>query len=368
MDTRVQKLAEVIVNYSLKLKPGETALFRGTSPLAMPLLSALTEEALKIGAHPLTYTHISGEGAIITRNGTVEQIEQINPMLKMMYETAHAIVRVEAQENTSELANVPSEKLKALQRSRGGLISIQMKREADRTLRRCTTLFPTPAYAQDARMSMREYEDFVFGACMVEAPNPVGYWLDLAARQSRLVNYLKGKRRLHVRGENIDLSMSIEGRTFANADGTANMPDGEIFTGPVEDSVNGHVKFTFPLVNGGNRVQGAELVFKDGLVTEARATDNLKFLETMLDTDPGARRLGEFAIGTNTFIDRFTGQILFDEKIGGTVHMAIGQGYAETGSVNTSVVHWDMICDTRQHTEILVDGDLFFKDGKFLVD
>ncbi len=367
MDSRIQKMANVLVNYSTKIKAGDRVLFRGTSPLAQPLMQALTEEALKVGAHPTNYIHMSGEAEIALRCGTEAQAEAVNPMLKLMYDTSDVIIRIEADENTRELAGFPPAKSQAWQRSRGAIINIQMAREAAKTLRRCTTLFPTLAYAQDAGMSLHEYEDFVFGACMVELDDPVGYWLDLAKEQEKFVNYLAGKKSMHVQGPNIDLTLSIDGRKFVSADGTANFPDGEFFTGPVEDSVNGWVKFTFPLVYQGNMVRGAQLVFKDGLITEARAEVNESFLLAMLDTDAGSRRLGEFAIGTNRFIDRFTGHILFDEKIGGTVHMAIGQSYPETGAVNKSSVHWDMICDTRTYSHITVDGEKFYENGKFLV-
>jgi aminopeptidase len=188
----------------------------------------------------------------------------------------------------------------------------------------------------------------------------------MEARQQKLVDYLDGKEHLQVRGQNIDLTMSIAGRQFKNACGRANFPDGEIFTGPVEESVNGWVNFTYPATFGGNEVIGVRLKFEDGLVTEASAERNEEFLLSALDTDAGARRLGEFAIGANEDIQRFSGAILFDEKIGGTVHMALGQGYPQTGSLNTSALHWDMICDMRDGGEIVVDGKLFYKDGKFL--
>lgn len=367
MDSRIQKMANVLVNYSTKIKAGERVLFRGTSPLAQPLMQALTEEALKVGALPVNYIHMSGEGEIVLRCGSEAQAETVNPMLKLMYDTSDVIIRIEADENTRELAGFAPTKSQAWQRSRGAIINIQMAREAARTLRRCTTLFPTLAYAQDAGMSLHEYENFVYGACMVDLDDPVAYWLNMAKEQQKLVDYLAGKKQMHVKGDHIDLKLGIQGRKFVSADGTANFPDGEFFTGPVENEVNGWVRFTFPLVYQGNMVRGAELVFKDGLITEARAEVNETFLRAMLDTDPGARRLGEFAIGTNRTIDRFTGQILFDEKIGGTVHMAVGQSYPETGAVNKSSVHWDMICDTRTSSEITVDGEKFYENGKFLV-
>jgi len=289
-------------------------------------------------------------------------------MLKLMYETCEVIFRIEAEENTRALSSFPSDKLKAKERNRGGWLSIQMAREGAGTLRRCTTLYPTQAFAQDADMSLAEYTDFVFGACAVSEADPVAYWLAQAARQEKLVKYLNGKKAMQLHGPNIDLSLSIGGRTFVNADGRFNFPDGEIFTGPVEESVTGHVKFTFPLVYQGAMVRDAELTFKEGKIVEATAGQNAAFLNTMLDTDAGSRYLGEFALGLNSFIDRFTGQILFDEKIGGTIHMAVGQSYPQTGAHNQSSVHWDMICDTRKDTEILVDGERIFADGKYLID
>jgi aminopeptidase len=367
MDSRIQKMAQVLVNYSTAVKPGELVLFRGTSPLAQPLMQALYEEALKAGAHPFNYVHLSEENTIMLDAGTESQIEKVNPMLKLMYDTADVIIRIEAEENTQGSAGFPPEKAKAWMRYYGALINVQSEREANGTLRRCTTLFPTNAYAQDAGLPLRAYEDFVYRACMLHLDDPVAYWRKVGSEQGKLCDYLRGHKKLQVRGKNIDLEMSIEGRTFHNADGTANFPDGEIFTGPVEDSVNGWVRFTFPAIYHGNVVNGAELHFQDGVVAKATAERNEEFLQTMLDTDTGSRRLGEFAIGTNKGIDRFTGQILFDEKIGGTVHMALGSGYPQTGSVNKSAVHWDMICDMRDGGEILVDGERFYENGRFLV-
>ncbi len=192
---------------------------------------------------------------------------------------------------------------------------------------------------------MPQYETFVYEACKLHLADPVAAWQAVADSQQKLVDWLAGKRHLHVKGTNIDLGMSIAGRTFLNACGKVNFPDGEIYTGPVEESVNGWVHFTYPAFYGGNEIKGIRLGFKDGLVTEASAERNEAYLFSLLDTDAGARRLGEFAIGTNTDIQRFTGATLFDEKIGGTVHMAIGKGFPQTGSVNRSAIHWDMVCE-----------------------
>jgi aminopeptidase len=216
-------------------------------------------------------------------------------------------------------------------------------------------------------MSLEEYEDFVFAACFADKEDPVAEWRKMGAMQQEKIDWLKGKKHVKLQGADIDLDLSIEGRIFINACGERNMPDGEIFTGPVEDSVNGWVRFTYPSIVQGRAVEGIELKFEQGKVVHASAQKHEDLLYSQLDADAGSRYLGEFAIGTNFGINKFTGQILFDEKIGGTVHMAVGLGYPDTGSKNKSSVHWDMICDMRNDSAIHVDGDLFYKDGQFVV-
>jgi aminopeptidase len=368
MDARIEKMAEVLINYSLAVQPGERILIRSTSPAAEPLVQALYQAGLRAGGEVFTYIHLRNEDSLaIEATDNLELLGAVNPMLKLMYESCEALIRIEASENPRELSNYSTAAQTARSKAAATLINIQMEREGKETLRRCTTQFPTPGYAQAAGMSLRQYEDFIYRACKVHAEDPVAAWREMEQRHQVLIDYLAGKKHLYIRSGNINLEMSIEGRTFLNASGRANLPDGEIFTGPVEDSVNGWVKFTYPAYYRSNEVAGAQLTFENGLVTEAIAEKNEAFLLSTLDTDPGARRLGEFAIGTNNDIQRFTGSILFDEKIGGTVHLALGQGYPQTGSSNTSAVHWDMICDMRAGGEIFVDGELFYKDGKFQV-
>ena len=216
-------------------------------------------------------------------------------------------------------------------------------------------------------MSLSEYEDFVYGACMPDLDDPAGHWRRFSARQQRIVDWLQGRERVHVTGPETDLRLNIAGRTFINSDGKHNMPSGEVFTGPVEDSVEGHVCFSYPAIHQGREVTGVRLWFEKGKVVQTTAVKNEDFLLQTLDTDEGARYVGEFAIGTNKGITRFTRQILFDEKIGGSFHLALGAGYPETGSKNQSAIHWDMICDMRQGGEIRVDNELLFKDGEFAI-
>jgi aminopeptidase len=368
MDSYLTKMADVIINYSLAVQPGQRVLIRSTSPAAEPLAQALYQAALRAGGEAFTYIHMADEDVLaIEATGAPALLGAVNPMLKLMYDTCHAIVRIDAPENPRALSDYPPELQRARARAGAEVLAIQMEREGNGSLRRCTTQFPTQGLAQAAGMSQRQYAQFVFEGCKLHLADPVAAWRQVEQEQQRLIDWLAGKKRLHVRGQNIDLTLSIEGRPFINCNGTANFPDGEIFTGPVEDSVNGWVRFSYPALFRGNEVIGAELTFENGLVTQATAAKNETFLHSVLDTDPGARRLGEFAIGTNKEIQRFTGSILFDEKIGGTVHMAVGQGYPESGSTNTSSVHWDMICDMRNGGEIEVDGELFYKDGEFVV-
>jgi aminopeptidase len=248
------------------------------------------------------------------------------------------------------------------------LLRAQMERGASGALRWMSTLFPTRAYAIEAEMGFEEYQDFVFRACHADesTPDPVAFWKNVEQAQRSIIERFKDHDLIQVRGPNADLILSIKGRKFNNACGHHNMPDGEIFTGPVEESVQGWVRYTYPAVYQGRVVEGIELVFRDGKVVKATAHKNQDFLHQMLDTDPGARYLGEFAIGTNFEIDRFTRNILFDEKIGGSFHAALGAGYPETGSRNQSIIHWDMICDLRQDSEILVDGEVVYRNGQFV--
>lgn len=368
MDAYIEKMAKTIIHYSTDVKPGERVLIRTTSPAGQPLVQALYQEALRAGAYAFTYIHMSDENSLaMEATDNLDLLAAPNPMLELMYQTCDVVIRVDASENPAALSDYPPELQRARGKSAGAILKIQMEREGNGSMRRCSTLFPTQGYAQAAGMSLPQYQQFVYHACKLHLDDPVAGWLALSDEQQRLVDWLQGKKHLKVTGKNIDMEMSIEGRTFINSNGKANFPSGEIFTGPVEESVNGWVNFTYPAYYGGNRVDGVSLKFENGVVVKATAEKNEAFLLGAIDSDPGARRLGEFAIGTNRDIQRFTGSILFDEKIGGTVHMALGQGYPHTGSVNKSSIHWDMICDMRDGGEIWVDGELFYKNGEFVV-
>ncbi len=311
---------------------------------------------------------LPGMNELLFRYASEEQLQHVPEPLKLAMETYDVRIALLAKENTRSLSSVDPAKMVLRAQSRTELMKTFLRRAASGELRWTLTMFPTNACAQDAEMSLNEYEDFVYGACLPDMDDPVGYWQRFSAWQQKLVDWFKGKERVHVIGRETDLRLSVAGRIFMNCDGHENMPDGEVFTGPVEDSIEGHVCFSYPAIYQDREVTGVRLWFEGGRVVKASAEKNEDFLLKTLDTDEGSRRIGEFAIGTNEGITRFTREILFDEKISGSFHMALGAGYPESGSKNESAIHWDMICDLRDGGEIRVDDELLYRNGKFVIE
>lgn len=366
-DSRIQKFAKILVERSARVVPGDRILIEATTA-AEPLVRELYVQMLDKGAHPIPLVQFPDTDDLLMLAGNDQQLDFVPPFQRLAYEQFEGRIRVHSTANTRSQSNLDPSRAQRRGRSTGTITETQMRRGAEGAFKWVTTLYPTSAYAQDAGMSLKEYEDFVFGAVHAHEADPVAYWASTEAAQQKAIDWLKGKSQVVVRGPNVDLTLSVKGRRFMNSTGLYNMPDGEIYTGPIEESVNGWVKFTYPAIYGGVAVEGAELTFSNGRVEKARADKNQDYLMKMLESDAGARYLGEFAIGTNFDINRFTGHILFDEKIGGSFHMALGAGYPETGSKNHSAIHWDMICDLRTDSEILVDGELFYKNGQFVFE
>jgi len=366
-DIRIDKLADVLVNYSVAVQSGDKVVIRGGVPAAS-LLKAVYAKVLQAGGHPFMMPSLPGAEEVFFRYASDEQLQHVPEPLELMVDTYDVSITIGGMENTKSLSNVDPAKIVQHSQAQADLMKTYMQRAAVGDLRWVGTLFPTNAYAQDAEMSLSEYEDFVYGACMPDLDDPVGYWQRFSVWQQKIVDWLKGKERVRVIGPETELQLSIAGRTFINSDGKNNMPSGEVFTGPVEDSVEGHVHFSYPAIHQGREVSGIRLWFEKGKVVKATAEKNEDFLLQTLDTDDGSRYVGEFAIGTNKGITQFTRQILFDEKINGSFHMALGAGYPETGSKNESAIHWDMICDMRDGGEIWVDDELLYQNGKFVVE
>jgi aminopeptidase len=300
-------------------------------------------------------------------HATDEQLDWVSPTSEWIVENADVRIAVMASTNTRALSQVPPERQTRVQAARQHLMQRMMERSAKGEYRWALTLFPTQAYASEAGMSLSAYEDFYYGACLATEDDPVGAWKRQSEETDRLRDWIQGRSEVHVTGDGTDLRLGIEGRTFVAAGGRHNMPDGEFFTGPVEDSAEGEVTFHLPATYAGREVAGVRFRFESGKVVDASAEKGEDFLVEMLDTDDGARRLGELGIGTNYGITEGTGEILLDEKIGGTVHLAVGRSYPETGGVNESAIHWDMICDLRRGGKIEVDGETLQSDGRFAV-
>ena len=371
-DPRVSKFAKVLVEHSARIEPGDRVLIEATTA-AEPLVRELFIQILEKGGHPQPLVSFPGMAPFIQEDMYLTyakdtQLDFVPIFYKIAYDQFESRIRIHSATNTRATTNLDPVKAQRRGKAMSMITESQMRRGAEGVFKWVTTLYPTDAYAQDAGMSLKEYEDFVFGAVHACEDDPIAYWKSTAAGQQKAIDWLAGKGQVVMRGPNVDLTLSIKGRKFMNSTGMYNMPDGEIFTGPVEDSVNGWVKFTYPAIYGGVAVEGAELTFNRGRVEIAKAEKNQDYLIKMLESDSGSRFLGEYAIGTNFDINRFTGNILFDEKIGGTFHMALGAGYPETGSHNKSAIHWDMICDLRTDSDILVDGELFYRNGQFVFE
>ncbi len=369
-DARLDKLANVIVHYSTGVKPGQLVRLSG-DPVAMPLLEAIYEACIKASAHVFFQCAPESFQEVFFKHANDEQLTYVSPIAKHIVETVDVSIGLWAETNTKGLTGIDPARQGKASSARKPIFKVFMDRAANGELKWCGTLYPTLASAQDAEMSLTDYEDFVFAAGHLDKDDPVAEWQKISERQQRVVDYLTGKKMLHFSASNgTDLHVNVEGMKWVNCCGHENFPDGEVFTGPNLDAddggVNGYVKYSFPAVHNGREVHDIELWFEKGKVVKCAASKNQEFLEQMLDQDDGARKLGEIAIGTNYNIQQYTKNTLFDEKIGGTFHAAVGAGYPETGNTNESGLHWDMVCDLREGGEITVDGQVISRDGKFL--
>lgn len=365
-DPRVLKLAKVLVNYSVEIVPGQQ-LHISSSPLASELTLAIYEEAIKAGANVFLEQPLEEASEIFYRFATGDQLDYVSPVRKLIYENFDAQLAIDASSNRRLLSGIDPQRMARRNKANSGIMKTYLERAARGELRWCFTIYPNNANAQDADMSLHDYTEFVFAAGMLNQDDPVVFWKALGRRQTKLVDWLKGRNQVVLKGSNVDMTLSIKDRTFESCDGKENFPDGEIFTGPVEDSANGWIRFKYPAIFMGQEISDIELWFENGKVVKEKANKNQDLLTSTLNTDSSSRFLGELGIGTNYGITKFTKEMLFDEKIGGTIHLAVGAGYPETGSKNDSAIHWDMLCDMAE-SEVTVDGDLFYKNGKTMIE
>ena len=365
-DPRIDTLARVLVRYSLAVRPGNLVSLVGP-PLTEPLVLALYREVLLAGGQPIVLMTPEGCAEELYRSGSTEQLKFVNPLELHEVGLVDATVHISAVLNTRALTNVPPDRQALRSQARKSLMDLFLRRAADKSLRWVFTQYPCQAAAQDAEVSLTEYEEFVYGAGLLNQADPSAAWQNLSQRQALMVDYLNGIRELHfTTPRGTDLRVGVAGRHWINCDGHENFPDGEVFTGPLEDATEGTVCFDFPAVHGGREVMGAQLSFRAGRVVDASASKGEAFLLGMLDQDAGARVLGEVAIGCNYAITRHTRNTLFDEKIGGTFHVALGAAYPESGGRNESGLHWDMVCDLRTGGRIEADGRVISQNGRFV--
>ncbi len=366
VDSRISKFAKVLVNYSVDIKKGELFLIEGTT-ISEPLMKEVYKEAILLGANPLIYTALEGIDEIMLKIGSDEQISFVNPIKKTLMDNVNASLSIWGSSNTKSLINVDPAKISLRSKANHKLFEQMLQKMGNKELKWCGTQFPTHSAAMDANMSLMEYEEFLFEACHLNSDDPVAEWKKVHDIQQRFVDILDTKKHLEFKSKDTQLTMDVAERKWINCDGKENFPDGEIFTSPIENTVNGQIRFTYPAIHMGNEVEDIVLTFKDGKVVNATAKKGEEFLKKMLATDEGASMVGEIAVGTNYNIKKFTKNILFDEKLGGTIHLAVGASLPEAGGLNQSSIHWDMICDMKDGGEIYADGELIYKDGKFVI-
>ena len=364
-DARLERLADVVVGYSAAVEPGDLVVLEAT-PLAAPIVRETFRRIVAAGAHADVRIAVDGTVETLLGEGNEAQLGWVSPARVEQIERADVRIVFESEYNTRSLSDADPARQAIVQRARRRLGDRLFERAAAGELRWLVTLWPTQAAAQEAGMSLAEYEDFVFRAGFLDRDDPVGAWRAFGERLDALVSWLGAAQELRVVAEGTDLRLGVDGRRWVASRGRENFPDGEIFTGPVETSVEGEIAFSFPATFQGRVLEGVRLRFEAGEVVEASATRGDAFLHEMIALDDGARRVGEFAFGLNDAITEFTLNTLFDEKIGGTVHLALGKSYPETGGQNVSALHWDLVTDLRPGSEVYADGDLVYRDGHFL--
>jgi aminopeptidase len=365
-DPRIERLATLIVGYSLGLGPGQILRIDGQDA-ATPLVVALQGAALAAGAHSYSQVELEGTAELLLAEGSDAQLTYLSPTDWRELDAVDAIATIWSETNTRSFTRADPDRHQRLIATQRRLSKRLWERVAEGELRWCGTLMPTHAHAQDAEMSLSEYERFVFGACHVlDGDDPVAHWEAVSLELNERARALTDVQELRVVGPDTDLRLTVGGRTWTAADGRLNMPDGEVFTSPVETATEGEIRFAFPAVFHGHEVEDVWLRFEAGRVVESGAARGGDYLSALLGMDGGASVLGEVAFGLNYEIDRFTRNILFDEKIGGTMHFALGSGFSELGSKNQSGLHWDLICDLRADGEVYADGQLIWRAGSFI--
>ncbi|HEU6445643.1 MAG TPA: aminopeptidase [Gaiellaceae bacterium] len=360
------RLADVVVGYSTEVKPGDVVSINSYDLTSTPIMRAAYAAVLRAGGHPCANLVVEEDDETLLKEGTDAQLDWVQPDLRWNLEHGDVWMVFDAPTNTKALTNVDPERMARRMKGRQALQSIYLERSSRGEFRWLVCGFPTEASAQDAGMSLRQFERLLYRAAFLDQDDPVDAWRRFGDRLETIGSMLETKRELRIVAEDTDLTLRVDGRTWIRSKGLRNFPDGEVFTGPVEDSVEGTIRFSFPAIIRGRQAEDVRLRFEGGEVVEATARRGQDFLREMVGMDDGARRVGEFAFGLNDAIGEYTGSLLLDEKIGGTVHLALGRSVPGTGGENQSGLHWDIVCDLRDGGEVYADGELVYRDGAFL--
>jgi len=363
-DYRVEKLANLCVHYSVNVKPKEKVVIQGTAA-AHPLIHEIYKECLLTDAYPMVLADLDLDYTFY-KHAKEHQLKFISPFARVVAEESDVRIAIYCETNPKRLTNIEPGKIKTRTAAGRELRETFYKREAEGKVRWTLLPYPVSGQAQEAAMSLTEYENFVYSSCLVDKKDPIAEWKKIRQQQGKICKFLGQASEIHVLGEDTDLTLNVKGRKWMNCGGDKNMPDGEVFTSPIENSVDGNIRFTFPGIEFGKEVEDITLTFKKGKVVKASAAKGNDLLQQILKIE-GANRLGETAVGTNYAIKRFTKNMLFDEKMGGTVHMALGNSFSYAGGLNKSAIHWDILKDMKKDGEIYADGKLFYKNGRFLI-
>lgn len=363
----IKKYADVLVDYSVKVKENDLVIIYARGCEAQPLIKELYKACLIKGANPIVRTSMDEIAETFIKYANENQLKYIDEMSKIEVEKADVMIFIGAPNNIKSMANADSKKMAIRSKASHPILSKRLERSANGEMRWVIADYPTNALAQEASMSLEEYTEFLINSCYLDLDNPTEKWITIDNEQKRLAEILNKTSKLRIIGDRTDITFSTLGRVWVPCSGNMNFPDGEIFTSPVENSANGKIYFDFPQNYHGSTSKEVYLTLENGKVVEAKAEIGNEFLQSMLDMDEGSRFVGEIAIGTNERIQNVTGNILFDEKIGGSIHMAIGASYPEAGGKNKSGLHWDMIKNMKNGGKIYADDTLIYENGKFIV-
>jgi aminopeptidase len=364
-DERLARLADVIVDYSTSVGSGDEVRIEG-HPQTTPLMRELYRSVLKAGGYPSATLIVDEATEAQLEEGNEKQVEWVPPDVRWNLEHGDVWIALDGPENTQHLGAADPSKLARRLKAREPHQRRYLERFARGEFRWILCSYPTNAAAQEAGMALSEFEEVVFRAAFLDASDPVAAWQRFGEGLDRIASFLETVSQLRVLAEDTDLTVAVAGRSWIRSNGTSNLPDGEVFTGPVETSAEGTIRFTFPATIRGRQAEDVRLRFRGGEVVEASAARGEALLRELIAIDDGARRIGEFAFGLNEAVPGYTGSLLIDEKLGGSVHLALGRSMPGTGGENVSALHWDMVCDLRPGGEVYADGELVYRDGRFL--